>query len=134
MARIDLVIAFARQIWLREYWWAEFFSAIPLLGWAVWAMVSPGTVNARPAFVETFSIMPSRCWQLLSVVVAAAQFAGLFLDLRWLRATAAGAAAWVIGTMTLALWLSVPSSLLVYMLTPVGVDLFALWRHIRRAP
>ena len=75
----------------RDFWWAEFFSAVGLCIWAIISVASFDAMTARN-FWPLLEVADERFWENAVLIVGLLQFSALISDLRYARALVAWAA------------------------------------------
>ena len=74
-----------KQAFQREPWWAEFWSAVTAIGWAVVSWTSPDALGAWPSMQVLLRVGGEQFWQLAGFGLGVGQLWFLVADRRWLR-------------------------------------------------
>lgn len=78
-------IAHMRRIFARSPWAAEMWSGLTAISWGASVIAAPPEIVTWPPLVYLVTLQPHQYWGVFSVVVGAAQFVLMALDLRWGR-------------------------------------------------
>ena len=116
----------------REPWWAEFWSAMTAMSWAVMAYANAEGLAAWPSMQVLLRIGGDQFWHLAGLGLGLAQAVSLVSDHRWLRWGAAIAMGWFWAVLTLGIWVAVPwaPGAAVYA-GWCGINLFSILRLVR---
>ena len=99
-----------RRVLDREPWWAEFWSAITALLWAILTYSSLDRLHDWPSMRVVSELGPDRFWHLLGLGLGLCQIVALVADGRWMRWGVAIAQGWFWGVLTLGVWVATPWS------------------------
>ena len=116
----------------REHWWAEFWSGVVAVGWAMLNFFSSQDLSLLGSYRLLIAIQPELFWEGIATVLGIAQIAFLAADLRWPRLVAAAGCAWFYSVLAASIVFGAEN------LTPtwplivgyVGINLFALGRLV----
>lgn len=135
VSRIQSAIRYISGIYLREPWWAEFWSGAIALGWAAVFFVSGVNIFDRVPLQLLSSISSGPIWAWFCLLVGTAQLTFLMLDRRCMRWLSALVMSWFPCMVVLSIALDVPVSPSVAVYGGwAGINLFSIFRLLRRAP
>jgi hypothetical protein len=117
----------------RDFWWAEFFSALALMIWALVNIENPEALSSHN-FWPLLQVAPESFWERASLCVGTMQLIALAADNRWARAFGAFLATWLVGCifgnlMHLGHW---PTGAVGYYFAALCTSIMALWKNIIR--
>ena len=107
------------EVFAREPWWAEFWSAITAVIWAGLSYVSVEGFRDWPSMRVLAELGDDRVWHVIGFSLGALQFLFLLFNHRWLRWAAAISLGWFWAVLTLGVWVAVPWA--------PGVAVYAGW-------
>ncbi len=117
----------------REPWWAEFWSSMAAIGWALTAYNASDVVNERAAFIQLAHLAPPIFWEISGVFLGSLQFFALvFANLQGRACAAFMCAGWW-AVITLSIILNDPRapSVALYIVF-AAINLFSMVKLGRR--
>jgi hypothetical protein len=96
--RIAAVLTALRNTFQRDFWWAEFFGAFGLVGFALVCLVSPDALS-QTNFWPLLRVAPEIVWERAAFLIGFLQLFGLALDNRSVRAGIAFLSAGLVGSI-----------------------------------
>lgn len=130
----DRMVRFAQDVFRRDPWWAEFWSAVTALTWAGLSRASSGELRDWPSMRILIELGDDQSWQLIGLFLGGSQLLFLLCNQRWLRWCAAFLLCWFWGVLTVGVWGAVPwaPGLAVYA-GWCGINVFSILRLLRPA-
>ena len=121
-----------KQVFSREPWWAEFWSAITAVLWAGLTYASLEKMRDWPSMQLLVEIGDDRFWHMLGFGLGICQIVFLTWDRRWLRWGTALAQGWFWGVLTLGVWVATPWSPAVAVYAGwCGINVYSVLRLMR---
>jgi hypothetical protein len=130
------IIRYISSIYLREPWWAEFWSGTIAIGWALSFAISGEslTISSPHTFEALEKVAPGDVWAWYCLIAGSIQIVVLLLDMRCARWLCAIIMSWFP-------CMAVTSMLMSTDLVPhiavyggwAGINLFSIFRLLRRA-
>ena len=131
-AALARIMARLRFIMRREPWWAEFWSGLIAVAWAVDSVAVNAGAQDWPSMSVLTEIADDQTWHVVALVLGVTQIVLLVLDYRWPRWVAALALCWFWGVMTVGVYYGVPGSPMWTMFMGwCGINLFSILRLLR---
>lgn len=135
VTRIRSIIRYISNIYLREPWWAEFWSGAIAIGWAIAFLADgePLSISAPNTFQVMEHIAPGGVWAAFCAAAGTFQLAALLADARKARWAGAIIMGWFPLTSVAAMLLS--SHLVPHVAVYAGwfgINLFSVFRLPRR--
>ena len=125
-------IRFAVTIFRREPWWAEFWSALVAMAWALLSYGSMEPLRTWPAMAILTGLAGDQFWHLLGFGLGLCQMVFLLFDRRWMRWGAAVALCWFWGVLTVGVWTAMPWTPTVATYAGwCGINCFSILRLLR---
>lgn len=112
----------------REHWWAEFWSAVVAMIWAILSMMQPNGAESMSYYL-LFASAPKAVMEAVGMSVFILQLAGLIGTSTALRWCAAALASWFYGLIFLSFYsagVSIPTA--APWLGYIGINTFVLFR------
>ena len=124
-----------QRLLAKDFWWAEFFSALGLVIWALVNMASPRALS-QDNFGVLLHIAPERFWEEVALALGGLQIAALASDISWARAIAAGLCGYLLSIIVLNMlglghW---PPGGIGFYIAALLTQSMALWKNILAAP
>jgi hypothetical protein len=129
------IISYLSGVYLREPWWAEFWSGVIAIGWAI-AFIADGeplSISAPNTFQVMEHIAPGPWWALFCVIAGIFQLGALLANARKARWAGAIIMGWFPLTAVVAMLMS--SHLVPHIAVYggwFGINLFSVFRLPRR--
>ena len=132
MSGFDTLLRGACNIFRREPWWAEFWSALTAVSWSVLSFASMDALRFWPSMRVLLELGGDRFWHVAGVGLGMMQLLFLVCDQRWLRWGASLALCWFWGVLTMGVWVATPWAPGVAVYAGwCGVNLFSILRLLR---
>lgn len=126
---VSVFIGFFRTLLRREHWWAEFYSALVVMLWAIQNWMLPQDLSAVSSFKFIVSVGPDRFWEGAAISVGLIQLSALMCDWRMARLCAAFFTCWFYCFLQFGIMqANHESQLLPFIAGYVGINLFAIIR------
>ena len=129
MDKVGKACSHARDLLLREPWWAEWWAGVATMAWAIWSWLSPIGLEARPTWATLTALMDEGWWQTTGVALGSVKLLILLLDNRTARRLSCFFGLWWWSLLTLAVLsvdTSAPSAALYAVFA--GINLYSLIR------
>ena len=132
MTKMGSVVRRAAQVFRREPWWAEFWSALTAIAWAGLSYFSMQDLAVWPSMQVLLRIGGDQFWHQIGFGLGVIQVVVLAADHRWLRWGTAIAMCWFWAVLTLGVWVAVPwaPGVVVYA-GWCGINVFSILRLVR---
>jgi signal transduction histidine kinase len=131
------LLRFARYlstIYLREPWWAEFWSGLIGIAWGVTFFLSGADVFDRPFLILLGQISETTIWAWFCLSVGLCQLIFLLLDVRAMRWISAFIMSWFPCVVVISFLIDTPVTPTVAVYGGwAGINLFSIFRLLRRA-
>lgn len=126
------VLDYAANMFKKEPWWAEFWSAVTALSWASLSYNSIGALSDWPSMQVITKIGSDGFWHFSGLALGLAQLSFLLTNSRWLRWGAAIALSWFWAVLTIGVWVATPwaPGVVVYA-GWCGINIFSILRLLR---
>lgn len=132
MTKMGFVVRRTAQVFGREPWWAEFWSALTAIAWAGLSYFGTQDLAAWPSMQGLLRIGGDQFWHRIGFGLGLVQVVVLTADHRWLRWGVAIAMSWFWAVLTLGVWIAVPwaPGAVVYA-GWCGINVFSILRLLR---
>lgn len=108
MPAFRAILGTSRRLLHREGWWAEFWSGVVAVQWAVLSIVGDEKLSLFASMPVLLRIGNGNFWRVILLGFGSLQIAFLIADGRWLRWAMALLMVWLWSMMTIGVWIAIP--------------------------